>query len=73
MEQFDPKTYITREEKYLASMAGNGKPYPVPITRYEHYLAAIADKIAEASSSTAEQWTFELEDGTTVTKNVVVK
>jgi len=51
MEQFDPKTYITREEKYLANMAGNGEPYPDPITRYEHYLAAIADRIDNGGGS----------------------
>jgi glycerophosphoryl diester phosphodiesterase len=49
MEQFDPKTYITRKEKYLANMAGSGEPYPEPITRHEKYLAAIADRMGTAS------------------------
>ena len=49
MEEFDPKKYITRYEKYLAKMAGGSDPYPDPITRHEKYLAAIIDNMGETT------------------------
>lgn len=40
----DPTTdYITREERYLAVMAGADIQYPEPITREERFLAAMCD------------------------------
>lgn len=51
---FDPKTFITRKERYLANMAGNGIAYPDPITREEKYLAAICDNIAKTDPPTTD-------------------
>ena len=38
-----PNQPITRQEQYLANIAGEGTEYPEPITREEQYLAYIAD------------------------------
>lgn len=48
--EFNPTDYITREEQYLANMAGGSNDVPDPITRKEKYLKAIADRMDGAAA-----------------------
>lgn len=47
---------ITREEYYLAKMAGEDIALPEAVTREEEYLAAIAENIQGASSNISDEF-----------------